>query len=55
MTTLIQTAGAVAEGVGALSRMTLGSEDEPTGPADAREAISSWLTDPQLRWGRVRS
>ena len=41
MTSLRKTASAVAEGVAALSRMTLGPDDQLDGPADVRDVIGS--------------
>jgi hypothetical protein len=39
MTRLSETASAVAEGLAALSRMTLGPDDQLDGPADVRDVI----------------
>ena len=40
MSALRQTAGAVADGVGALCRLTLGPEDELHGPADVSDVVA---------------
>jgi hypothetical protein len=41
MTRLRETASAVTEGVAALSRLTLGPDDQLDGPADVRDVIGS--------------